>query len=76
MNRFNEKVVLITGGGSGLGQATAMQLAREGAKLSLVDLNEKGLEATKAKISEIAPTAEVILITGKRCRPTSVQKIM
>ena len=64
MNRFKEKVVIITGGGSGLGQETAMQLAREGAKLSLVDLNEKGLEATKAKISEIAPNAEIILLTA------------
>lgn len=56
-NRIHIKVVIITGGGSGLGQATALQLAKEGAKLSLVDLNEKGLEETKAKISEVAPTA-------------------
>ena len=38
-DRFDEKVVLITGAGSGLGQASALQVAKEGAKLSLVDLN-------------------------------------
>ena len=37
MKRFEDKVVIITGGGSGLGQATAVRLAKEGAKLSLVD---------------------------------------
>lgn len=55
MNRFEDKVVLITGGGSGLGQATAIRLAKEGAKLSLVDLNEKGLEETKQKVLQVAP---------------------
>lgn len=35
-NRFDGKVVLITGAGSGLGQASALQIAKEGAKLSLL----------------------------------------
>ena len=48
-NRFDGKVVLITGAGSGLGQASALQVAKEGAKLSLVDLNEESLEETKNK---------------------------
>ena len=30
MNRFDDKVVIVTGAGSGLGQATALQLAKEG----------------------------------------------
>ena len=67
MNRFEEKVVIITGGGSGLGQETALRIAKEGAKLSLVDLNEKGLEETKAKVLEVAPNAEVIINNCKRC---------
>ncbi|GAA4067029.1 hypothetical protein GCM10022410_11660 [Amphibacillus indicireducens] len=32
--RFDEKIVIITGAGSGLGQAAALKLAKEGAKLS------------------------------------------
>ncbi|MET3696716.1 NAD(P)-dependent dehydrogenase (short-subunit alcohol dehydrogenase family) [Bacillus oleivorans] len=63
-NRFDGKVVLITGGGSGLGRAAALQVAKEGAKLSLVDLNQEGLEETKRQIAESAPNAEVLLITA------------
>ncbi len=63
-NRFDGKVVLITGAASGLGQAAALQVAKEGAKLSLVDLNSGALEETKSKITEVAPNAEVLLITA------------
>ncbi len=63
-NRFDGKVVLITGAGSGLGQASALQVAKEGAKLSLVDLNGASLEETKSKVLEVAPNAEMLLITA------------
>lgn len=52
MNRFEEKVIIITGGGSGLGRAAAKQMASEGATLVLVDLNMAGLEETKQVIIE------------------------
>lgn len=72
MSRFVDKVVIITGAGSGLGQAAATQLASEGAKLSLVDLNEAGLNETKEKVLEVAPNAEVILITANVADEDSV----
>ncbi len=55
-----DRVVLITGGGSGLGRATAVRLASEGAKLSLVDVSAEGLEATKTAVLEAAPDSEVL----------------
>ncbi len=58
--RFTDRVVLITGGGSGLGRAAAVRLASEGAKLALVDISEPGLDATKAAVLEAAPEAEVL----------------
>jgi NADP-dependent 3-hydroxy acid dehydrogenase YdfG len=63
-NRYDGKVVLITGAGSGLGQASALQIAKEGAKLSLVDLNAASLEATKNLVLAAVPEAEVLLITA------------
>jgi NAD(P)-dependent dehydrogenase (short-subunit alcohol dehydrogenase family) len=72
--RFDGKVVLITGAGSGLGQVSALQVAKEGAKLSLVDVNSKGLEETKRQVLEAAPNAEVILVTANVANEEEVKK--
>lgn len=45
------KTVMVTGAASGIGRATAIQCAEMGAKVVLVDLNEKGLQETKEIIS-------------------------
>ncbi len=51
MERFQDKVVIITGGGSGLGRAAALQMAKEGANLVLVDVDKEGLETSKKRDS-------------------------
>ncbi|MGY3487153.1 NADP-dependent 3-hydroxy acid dehydrogenase YdfG [Bradyrhizobium sp. USDA 4011] len=42
--RFQEKVIIITGAASGIGEATARLFAAEGAKVALVDRNKDALE--------------------------------
>lgn len=41
---FNNKVVMITGGASGIGHATALEFARAGAKIAMVDMDSAMLE--------------------------------
>jgi NAD(P)-dependent dehydrogenase (short-subunit alcohol dehydrogenase family) len=52
MNRVKGKVALVTGGGLGLGRATAMLLAREGAKVVVTDVKEEAGHATVDQIIE------------------------
>lgn len=46
MRNLKGRVAVITGAGSGIGQATSVLLAREGCHLALADINEKGLNQT------------------------------
>ncbi len=46
------KVALVTGGASGIGRATALTFAREGAKLIVADMNEDGGQQTVHMITE------------------------
>ena len=53
MARFDGKVALITGAGSGMGRALALRMAREGARIHGVDVDAAGLDGT-AKLVEQA----------------------
>ncbi|KAL2752012.1 hypothetical protein ACRALDRAFT_1037399 [Sodiomyces alcalophilus JCM 7366] len=57
--QFADKVIALTGAASGIGQATAHLLAARGARLSLADVQQEGLAATKAAIEKENPEAEV-----------------
>lgn len=48
--RMQDKVVLVTGGASGLGRATAERLVREGARVAIGDLNTKAGEQVAAAL--------------------------
>jgi len=50
---------LVTGGGSGLGAATAAALAKAGAKVALLDVNEAAMKEVAAKIGALAIKCDV-----------------
>ncbi|MEM7553020.1 MAG: SDR family oxidoreductase [Cyanobacteria bacterium P01_A01_bin.84] len=52
MNRFIDKVVLVTGGGSGIGQATAVKFASEGASVVIGNRSEKAGQETVELITK------------------------
>ena len=60
--RLKDKVALVTGGGSGIGHATAVLFAAKGAKVVVSDLNEAAALATVAKIK--AKEGDATTVTG------------
>jgi NAD(P)-dependent dehydrogenase (short-subunit alcohol dehydrogenase family) len=58
--RVSGKVALITGGGSGIGRATAITFAREGAKVAVADYNRAGGEQTVRMIKDAGGEASFI----------------
>jgi NADP-dependent 3-hydroxy acid dehydrogenase YdfG len=53
MKGFDGKVAVVTGAGSGIGQALAIELGRSGAKLAISDVDTEGLAATEERLNAI-----------------------
>jgi NAD(P)-dependent dehydrogenase (short-subunit alcohol dehydrogenase family) len=58
MRGLNNRVVLVVGGAGGIGTATCMRLAEEGASVVVADLNEAAAAAVAAGIRDAGGTAE------------------
>ena len=64
MERFKDKIVVITGAGSGIGRSTALRLDSEGATSIIVDVNESQLEETLAMMSNSKSSSRVLDISS------------
>ena len=77
MGRLTDKVAIVTGGGGGIGGATARALAREGAAVLVVDINQAAAELVANGITESGgqrrrrsrPTCPTSLRSSPRSRP-------
>src|SRR5438309_9739386 len=57
MTDVRGKVAVVTGAGSGIGRALAYDLARQGAKLAISDVDEVGLAETARQVEVIGARA-------------------
>ena len=59
--RLKDRVSIVTGGGSGIGRATALRLAGEGASVLVADINGDGAAQTVASIEEAGGRAAAVV---------------
>ena len=72
--RLDSKVALVTGGASGIGRATALTFAREGAKLVIADMQEEGGQQTVHLITEKG--GEAIFVKTDVSKAVEVQALI
>ena len=69
--RLHGKVAIVTGGGGGIGAATARIFCAEGARVLLVDMDAAALERTAARVREQVPGAGVQVLVANVAEPAS-----
>ena len=72
--RLNQKTAIVTGGGSGMGQAEAIGFAKEGAKVVVADVNLATAEATRDAI--VAAGGEAIAMAVDVTRLADLQNLV
>ena len=69
-----EKAAFITGGARGIGRATALLFAKQGARVGIVDLKKDGLEETSAKAKQMG--YELKSFVGDVTQKDNITKVM
>ena len=59
MGQLSGKIALVTGGGSGIGRASALAMAAEGAAIGIVDRNLAGAETTASEVAKLGVKSAV-----------------
>ncbi|NKE34466.1 SDR family oxidoreductase [Natronococcus sp. JC468] len=74
---FTERnVCLVTGGGSGIGRATALAAAGNGLTVAITDIDEDGLEGTVARGAELDLEGKIVPIVGDLTVDDDIERIV
>ncbi len=69
-------VAVVTGAASGIGRALAQHLASKGASLALADVNEAGLEETRASLSGVKTSLHIVNVADASRVATFAQEVL
>ena len=72
MGTLHDKVVLITGGSSGIGRATALRLAEQGARIALSSRRADALEEAAGEVRRLG--AEALVVPADVTEPEQVRR--
>ncbi|MHA1378793.1 MAG: SDR family NAD(P)-dependent oxidoreductase [Candidatus Helarchaeota archaeon] len=74
LNRFVGKTVVITGSGSGIGKATAIRFAQEGANIVNIDMDKNNAEKTEGAIKKLG--RKVLTIIGDISKKENIKNFV
>jgi 2-hydroxycyclohexanecarboxyl-CoA dehydrogenase len=72
--RMTDRVALVTGGGGGIGEATARLFAEEGGAVALVDVDRRAADSAAARISDTVPGAWVLPLAADVAREADARR--
>lgn len=75
---MNNKLIVVTGGGSGMGRNLVLALLKKGARVAAIDINEKGLEETAGLVTsqKEALSTFKLDITDKQAVETTIKEVI
>jgi NAD(P)-dependent dehydrogenase (short-subunit alcohol dehydrogenase family) len=68
MNRFEDKVVLVTGAGGGLGKASALRFVEEGARVVIADIDQERAQAVADEVGSNATAVKADVTNIDNCK--------
>ncbi|VDO11288.1 unnamed protein product [Haemonchus placei] len=78
MGQFDGRVVIVTGSSNGIGRATAVKFAKEGAMVTICGRDEKTLNETKSMVLAVNGSDEkkVFMVRGDICQEEVKKEIV